>query len=80
MSQKSLFCCIKEIYNNVVPHWSAFLISCNHSTSRLISFTKNASNLRSILYLDHGFGLIFTRKPAISRACTSGNPEVEEFV
>ncbi len=71
---------LEEIYNNVVPHWSAFLISCNHLITRLISFTKNASNLRSILYLDHGFGLIFTRKPAIYRACTSGNPEVEEFV
>jgi hypothetical protein len=40
---------LEEIYNNVVPHWSAFLISCNHSITRLISFTKNASNQRSIL-------------------------------
>jgi hypothetical protein len=39
-----------KIYNNVVPHWSAVLISCNYSVTRLISFTKkNASNNRSIL-------------------------------
>jgi hypothetical protein len=50
MSQKNLFCYItEEIYNNVIPHWSAVLISCNHSITRLISFTKNASNQRSIL-------------------------------
>ncbi len=47
--KKVYFAVLEEIYNNVVPHWSAFLISCNHSTSRLISFTKNDSNLRSIL-------------------------------
>jgi hypothetical protein len=43
------FAVLEEIYNNVVPHWSAFLISCNHSITRLISFTKNTSNQRSIL-------------------------------
>jgi hypothetical protein len=41
------------MYNNVVPHWSAVLISCNHSITRLISFTKNASNfqIRDQFYL-----------------------------
>jgi hypothetical protein len=51
MSQKIYLAVLEEIYNNVVPHWSAVLISCNHLISRthLISFTKNASNQRSIL-------------------------------
>jgi hypothetical protein len=44
MSQKNYFAVLEETYNNVVPHWSAVLISCNHSITRLISFTKNASN------------------------------------
>ncbi len=41
---KIYFAVLKEIYNNVVPHWSAVLISCNHSMTRLIYFTKNGSN------------------------------------
>ncbi len=49
MSQKINFAVLEEIYNNVVPHWSAVLICCNHSITRLISFTKNGSNQRSIL-------------------------------
>jgi hypothetical protein len=49
MSQKTCFAVLEEIYNNVVPHWSAVLISCNHLITRLISFTKNSSNQRSIL-------------------------------
>jgi hypothetical protein len=43
-SKNYYFAVLEEIYNNVVPHWSAVLISCNHSITRLISFTKNASN------------------------------------
>jgi hypothetical protein len=43
------FAVLEEIYNNVVPHLSAVLISCNHSTTRIISFTKNASNQRSVV-------------------------------
>jgi hypothetical protein len=31
---------LEEIYNNVVPRWSSVLISCNHSITRLMSFTK----------------------------------------
>jgi hypothetical protein len=38
------------MYNNVVPHWSAFLISCNHSITRLISFTKTVQ-IRDQLFL-----------------------------
>ena len=34
---KIYFAVLEEIYNNVVPHWSAFLISCNHSITRFIS-------------------------------------------
>jgi hypothetical protein len=49
MSLKNLFCCIREIYNNVVPHLSAVLISCNHSITRIISYTKNGSKQRSIV-------------------------------
>jgi hypothetical protein len=49
MSKKIYYAVLEEIYNNVVPHWSAFLISCTHSITRLISFTKNASNQISIL-------------------------------
>jgi hypothetical protein len=48
MSLKIYFAVLEEIYNNVVPHWSAVLISRNHSITRIISFTKNASNQRSI--------------------------------
>jgi hypothetical protein len=40
------FAVSEEIYNNVRP---AILISRNHSITRLISFTKNVSNQRSIL-------------------------------
>ena len=43
------FAVLEEIYNNVVPHWSAVFISPNHSITCIISFTKNASNQRSIL-------------------------------
>jgi hypothetical protein len=32
------FAVLEEIYNNVVPHWSAVLISRNHSITRLISY------------------------------------------
>jgi hypothetical protein len=49
MCLKNLFAVLEEIYNNVVPHWSAVLISCNHPITRLISVTKNASNQRSVL-------------------------------
>ncbi len=50
------FAVLEEIYNNVVPHWSAILISCNHS------ITKTASNQRSILSVydprdDHFFNI-----------------------
>ncbi len=44
--KKIYFAVLEEIYNNVVPHWSAILQSFNYS---LISFIKNASNQRSIL-------------------------------
>jgi hypothetical protein len=37
------------MYNNVVPHLSAVSISCNHSITRIISFTKNGSKQRSIV-------------------------------
>jgi hypothetical protein len=47
--KKIYFAVLEEMYNNVVTHWSAFLISCNHEITRLISFTKKASNERSIL-------------------------------
>jgi hypothetical protein len=40
------FAALEEIYYNVVPHLSA--LSCNHFITRLISFTKNTSNQRSI--------------------------------
>jgi hypothetical protein len=49
MSQNIYFAVLEYIYNNVVPHCSTVLISCNHSIMRLISFTKNSSNQRSIL-------------------------------
>ncbi len=47
--QKIYLAVLEEIYNNVVLHWSAVLISRKHSITCLISFTKNASNQRSIL-------------------------------
>ncbi len=47
--KKNYFAVLEEIYNNVVLHWSAVLISCNHLITRLFSFTKNSSNRRSIL-------------------------------
>jgi hypothetical protein len=50
MCRKNLFAVLEEIYNNVVPHWSAFLISCNHSITRLISFTKTIQ-IRDQLFL-----------------------------
>jgi hypothetical protein len=34
------FAVLEEIFNDIVPHWSAFLISRNHSITRLIIFTK----------------------------------------
>ncbi len=49
MNLTNLFALLKEINNNVIPHQSAVLISCNHSITRLISFTINGSNQRSIL-------------------------------
>jgi hypothetical protein len=52
-SDKIYLAVLKEIYNNIVPNWSAVLISCNHLITRLISFTKNPSNQRSILSV-HG--------------------------
>ncbi len=39
----------EEINNSVVPHLSAVLISCNHSITRIISFTKNGSKQGSIV-------------------------------
>jgi hypothetical protein len=44
--KKIYFAVLEAIYNNVVPHWSAVIISRNHSVTRLIFFTKNASNQR----------------------------------
>jgi hypothetical protein len=38
--EKIYFATLGEVYNNVVPHWSTFLISCNQLITRLISFTK----------------------------------------
>jgi hypothetical protein len=45
------FSVLEEIYNNVVPHWSATLISRNHSIARLISFTKKALQIGDHFYL-----------------------------
>jgi hypothetical protein len=39
MSLKKYFAVLEEIYNNVVPHWSADLISRNLSITHL-HFTK----------------------------------------
>jgi hypothetical protein len=39
MSQKIFFKVLEEIDNNVVLYWSVVLISCNHSSTRLVSFT-----------------------------------------
>jgi hypothetical protein len=52
--KKNIFAVLEEIFNNVVPHWSAVLVSCNHTVIRLLSlFTKNASIQRSIfLFMD----------------------------
>jgi hypothetical protein len=50
MSKKYYFAILEEIYNNVVPHWSAVLISWNLSITHITYlFTKNASNQKSIL-------------------------------
>ncbi len=47
--QKNYFALLDELITNAVPDWSVVFISCNHSITRLISFTKDASNQRSIL-------------------------------
>jgi hypothetical protein len=53
MSLKVYFAVLEEIYNKVVPHWSAVLISCNHSIARLISFTKMLQiRYQFFLYMD----------------------------
>jgi hypothetical protein len=49
MSKNIYFAVLEDIYNNVVPHLSAVLISCNHSITLIISFTKNGSKQRSIV-------------------------------
>ncbi len=46
------FSVLEEIYNNVVPHWSAALISRNHSITCLISFTKKALQIGDYFYLN----------------------------
>ncbi len=56
MSLKINLDVLEEIYNNFVPHWSAVLISPKHLITRLISFTKNASNQRSIRSVYDGDG------------------------
>jgi hypothetical protein len=50
--QTIYFSVLEEIYNNVVPHWSAVLISRNHSITRLISFTKKVLQIGDHFYLN----------------------------
>jgi hypothetical protein len=59
--KKIYFAVLEEIYNNVVPHchWSAVLISCNHSITLLISFTKTLQiRDQFFLYMDYGPSLL----------------------
>jgi hypothetical protein len=51
--KKINFAELEEIYNNVVPHLSAVLISCYPSITRIISFTKTVQNRDQLfLYTD----------------------------
>ncbi len=49
--KKIYFAVLEEIYNNVVPHWSAVLISCNHSITHLISFFQKTVQIRDQFFL-----------------------------
>ncbi len=49
MSQKNYLAVLEEIYNNVVPHWSAFLNLLQSFNYTVYLFYKNGSNQRSIL-------------------------------
>jgi hypothetical protein len=50
--KKNYFSVLEEIYNDVVPHWSAVLISRNHSITCLISFTKKVLQIGDHFYLN----------------------------
>jgi hypothetical protein len=58
MSLKSLFYCIRRNiqYNDVVPHWSAVLISCNHSLTRRISLLQKTLQIKDkfFMYMNPG--------------------------
>jgi len=55
MSLNISFAVLEEIYNNLVPNWSAVLISCIHSITLLISFHKKPfkSEINFFLYVYH---------------------------
>jgi hypothetical protein len=56
MSLKIYFAVLEEIYNNVVPHWSAVLIACNHSINAALSLLQKTVQIRDkfFLYMDPG--------------------------
>jgi len=54
------FAVSEEIYNNVVPHWSAVLLSCNHSVTGLISFFTKKRFKSEINSLCNGLSRFFT--------------------
>jgi hypothetical protein len=53
MSQNICFAVLEEIHNKVVTHWSAVLISCNHSITSL-SLLQKTLQIRDkfFLYMD----------------------------
>jgi hypothetical protein len=71
MSKKIYFAVLEEICNNVIPHLSA-VFSCNHSITRIISFTKNGSKQRSIVSV---YGPR-TAPPFSILNAVGGNPQV----
>jgi hypothetical protein len=52
MSLKNDFAVLEEIYNNLVPHWSAVLISCNHYLFYKKKLFKSGINSFCIWALD----------------------------
>ncbi len=71
--KKFYFAVLEEIYNNVFPHWSAVLISCNHSITCLISFTKInrfKSEIKFFLYMATGKMVLHHHKITSKCICT----------
>ncbi len=74
MSQKKYFAALEEIYNNVVSHWSSFLISClPFNNTPYLFYIKIQLRDQFFLYMDPVYAFVRQRCLRIYKVAKSRN-------